>query len=68
VQTDTCSSDYFVILSKKFEKYSENAQKNPFIQENEVLSIKKLFYTLSNAFFSEKPVLVHNDVWYKNIL
>ncbi len=60
--------NYFELIKEKFEILSKKAEQNPFIKRGELSNIRILFDSFPKIFDSEKPVLVHHDIWYKYIL
>jgi aminoglycoside phosphotransferase (APT) family kinase protein len=60
--------DYFEVLDYKLKTTKKRAFQNPFINHNELEKLLKIFYKNKDCFVWEKPVLIHNDLWYMNIL
>lgn len=62
------SDDYYKILEKKLNTVKEKVFKNKNIDINKLNKLINIFKSNKNIFKNEIPSLIHNDLWYKNIL
>jgi len=60
--------NYFSLISDNIDENLKLSIWNPWIKTESLQNLKKYFYSLWNTFYNEVPVIIHNDLWYKNIL
>lgn len=65
---DEKNENYFVFLEQKLQKIKEKVMQNSLVDKQNLESLENIFLNNKNCFIWEVNVLVHNDLWYRNIL
>ncbi|MDR2411799.1 MAG: hypothetical protein LBD88_04490 [Candidatus Peribacteria bacterium] len=61
-------SNYFEVLENKLKIVKDKAFKNTFVNTERLKYLLDIFNKNKECFNLEQGVLIHNDLWYKNIL